>query len=155
MSVENWIWQPDELGMTTLVVTTLLNILCILVVTMRLWTRLQTGTYALDDALMVIALGVFTSCCVFTCVGVYAGLGTVDARLEAWNQSTTTKVSRNAVVPSWYNTDKSNAVHCVIPNNIRLELAFHQILHLLDHAEDHHRKTPPDCCLGVHSHIGN
>lgn len=44
---------------------------------------------------MVIALGVFTACCIFTCMAVYTGLGTVDAGLEAWNMTSTIKASAN------------------------------------------------------------
>lgn len=44
---------------------------------------------------MVIALAVFTACCVFTCMAVYAGLGTVDRRLTTWNDTEATKVSES------------------------------------------------------------
>lgn len=95
MSEANWIWQPDGLGVGTLALTIVLNVLCIVVVTMRTLTKTRTGTFSLDDGLMVLALGVFTACCVFTCMGVYAGLGTVDARLTAWNDVEATKVSKS------------------------------------------------------------
>lgn len=92
MSAEHYIWQPDSLGMATLVLTIVLYLLCLMVVVMRTWTRLQSGLYSLDDGLMGIAQCVFTACCIFTCMGVYTGMGTLDARLEAWNMSATTKV---------------------------------------------------------------
>lgn len=88
--------------MGTLVLTITLNLLCILVVAMRTWTRWRMGTFSLDDGLMAIALGVFTACCIFTCLAVYSGLGTPDAGLEAWNMTTTTKVGaeRRPLCPS-------------------------------------------------------
>ncbi|KAF3763576.1 hypothetical protein M406DRAFT_231232, partial [Cryphonectria parasitica EP155] len=82
---------PDGLGMATLVVTVVLAVLCIIVVGMRTWTRIQTGKYGLDDGLMIIAVGIYTACCVFTCLGVYTGLGTADGRLNTWNKTETTK----------------------------------------------------------------
>lgn len=95
MSESHWILQPDGLGMGTLVLTIALNLLCILVVAIRSLTKFRIGTFSLDDGLMAIALGVFTSCCVFTCLAVYAGLGTKDARLTSWNKQEATKVSRS------------------------------------------------------------
>lgn len=96
MSAENWIWHPDSLGMTTLVVTITLDILCIAIVAIRSCTRFRTGLFALDDFLMLVALGIFSACCGFTCLGVFTGLGTKDAHgLGAWNSSQTTKVSIN------------------------------------------------------------
>lgn len=95
MSEENWIWQPDGLGVGTLVLTIVLDVLCIVVVTIRTLTKTRTGTFSLDDGLMVIALAVFTACCVFTCMAVYAGLGTVDRRLTTWNDTEATKVSES------------------------------------------------------------
>lgn len=93
----NWIWQPDGLGMATLVLSATMGILCILVVATRTWTRYRTGTFAMDDGLMVIGLAAFVACSVFTCLAVYSGLGTVDERLDAWNKSQTTKASRDPV----------------------------------------------------------
>lgn len=100
MSTKHWIWHPDPLGMATLAVTIALAILCIVIVAMRSWTRFRAGLFALDDFLMIIALGVFSTCCGFTCLGVYTGLGTKDAYpLVAWNQSQTTKVRRFIPLP--------------------------------------------------------
>lgn len=92
-TAENWLMQPDSLGTATLIVTVVLDSLCILVVAMRTWARIQSGLFAVDDGLMVVALCIFTTCCVFTCKGVYTGLGTIDERLQTWNIVETTKVS--------------------------------------------------------------
>ncbi|ROW07684.1 hypothetical protein VMCG_03577 [Cytospora schulzeri] len=81
-----WLTDPDELGKGTLAVTITLGVLSILLVMLRSWTRVQTGTFALDDGLMVIGLFVFIACCVSTSMAVYAGLGTRDENLPPWNR---------------------------------------------------------------------
>lgn len=95
MPDSNWIWQPDGLGIGTLVLTIVLGVLCIVVVSIRTLTKFRTGTFSLDDGLMIVALGVFTACCVFTCMAVYTGMGTMDTRLTGWNDLETTKVSES------------------------------------------------------------
>ncbi|PSR79578.1 hypothetical protein BD289DRAFT_442227 [Coniella lustricola] len=89
--MSNDTFRPGPLGMATFVVTIALYALCLITVAMRTWTRIQTRTYALDDGLMVVALAAFTSCCVFTCLAVFSGLGTIDAHLETWNKVATVK----------------------------------------------------------------
>ncbi|TDZ61802.1 hypothetical protein CTRI78_v004085 [Colletotrichum trifolii] len=83
---ENWVTQPDMLGMATLGVTLGLGGTSLLVVLLRIWARMKTRAVGLDDYLMAVGLLIFLSCCVFTCFAVFAGMGTYDNRLRDWNQ---------------------------------------------------------------------
>ncbi|KUI70464.1 hypothetical protein VM1G_06004 [Cytospora mali] len=76
----------DDLGAATLGVTIVLAILSVLLVILRTWTRVSTGTFGVDDGLMIIGMCIFVACCVSTSIAVYAGLGTRDMYLQIWNQ---------------------------------------------------------------------
>lgn len=89
----HWLSHPDGLGMATLVLAVVMSILCAVIVAMRTWTKYHLGTFSLDDGLMVIGLALFIACSVFTSLAVSTGLGTVDDRLTAWNDTETVKVS--------------------------------------------------------------
>lgn len=58
----NWLSSPGPLGVATSAVTIVLGIFTVLLVLLRSWTRIQTGTYGLDDGLMVVGMVSEGSC---------------------------------------------------------------------------------------------
>ncbi|KAL0932269.1 cation-transporting atpase 4 [Colletotrichum truncatum] len=87
----NWITQPDMLGKATVGVTLCLGVLSTLLVIVRVWTRQHTRAIGVDDYLMVAGLAIFIACCISTSFAVYAGMGTIDSRLQEWNKVAGTK----------------------------------------------------------------
>ncbi|KAF7534513.1 hypothetical protein G7054_g6185 [Neopestalotiopsis clavispora] len=85
----NWLSNVDGLGMACLGITILLTIVSILAVSLRMFARIEAGATGIDDWLMVIATGLFTTDSIFACLDVYASLGSHDARedLTDWNKS--------------------------------------------------------------------
>ncbi|KAK6209416.1 hypothetical protein LQW54_006269 [Pestalotiopsis sp. IQ-011] len=85
----NWLTDVGGLGVACLGINIVLTILSLLAVSLRMFARVEAGNIGIDDWLMVIAVGLFTTNSIFACLDVYASLGSHDARedLTDWNKS--------------------------------------------------------------------
>ncbi|KAK7937328.1 uncharacterized protein PG986_014196 [Apiospora aurea] len=74
--------QPTDLAAATLVATIALGVLSIITVALRIYVRINMKSLGLDDYMMTIGLLFFVTCCTFTSMDVYSGLGHRDAAFK-------------------------------------------------------------------------
>ncbi|KAH8589243.1 hypothetical protein B0O99DRAFT_655550 [Bisporella sp. PMI_857] len=73
--------QPEGLALAILVITILFTIICSLVVGMRVWIRLKTKLFSLEDYLMCIGMALALAQYAVVMYGCYTGIGTRDAKM--------------------------------------------------------------------------